>query len=498
MLHVFFAAIHSYGQGFNVADPPDNSGSSRGASVREVPGGYFVFGEKNDPDTVYRVHLSMFAHNGTLLWEQAVADAGPTVIGHADAVSPTLQEGGWLASVTLQHGDSMTWRAYRFGADGDTVWTCDLSSAYQVYPRASVQQSGAYFYTAFTQGSPWASTVGTVMKLDTSGNILRTVAFPNMAFDMLTIAAGVDNDLYLAAGKYPEQNPHRSVVVHLDTAMNVLWSKTILVTLPSLQMYSSQVTKVACDTEGNVLVAGNCFGPFSQTAPTPVEFYLAKLSREDGSLIWVRRYPVSVSENGRLFDMEYLPDGDVVTCGHVTPEVDGEYRGSIHRYSSDGDERWRRYYRFMNEPEAFHELRDVTPTADGGFVLTGNMQASPLSPTALWLLRVDEYGCVEPGCQTIGVDEIMIGLAESALMCAPVPAMDHFMVAIDLPGSMQLRSDLRLVITDVAGRLVHEALLEGRHAQRYQMNVATWESGTYVLHLLDGDLSLVSRKVVVQ
>ncbi len=497
LINLFFTAFLACGQGFNVVDLPDHSGSSRGASVREVPGGYFVFGEKNDADTLYRVHLSMFGTDGTLLWEQAVVDAGPTVLAYADGVSPTLQEGGWLASVALQHGDSMTWRAHRFGANGDTVWTRNLSSAYQVYPRAAVQQSGAYFFTALTQAFSSATNVASVVKLDTSGNVLRTVAFPNMAFDMLTIAAGVDNDLYLAAGKYPAQTPYRSVVVRLDTAMNVLWSKTILVTLPSLQSYASQVTKVACDAEGNLLVAGNCFGPFSQTEPTPVEFYLAKLSRNDGSLIWVRRYPVSVSENGRLFDMEYLPDGDVVTCGHVTPEVDVEYRGFLHRYSADGNERWRRYYRFMNGPEAFHDLRDVSATADGGFVLTGIAQASTLSPTALWLLRVDEYGCLEPGCQTIGVDEIMIGLSDNALRCSPVPATDQVMVVIDLPQSIKLRGELRLAITDVAGRLVHDTMLGEQHAQRYALNVSAWQSGTYVLHLLDAGLSLLSRKVVV-
>lgn len=498
LLPVFFSTLLLHAQGFNVLGLPDNSGSSRGASVREVPGGYLVFGERNDADTVYRVHVSMYDPFGALLWERAVVDAAPTVIAYADAVSPTLADGGWLASVTLQEEGAMTWRAYRFGADGDTLWTKDLSTAFQVFPRASVQQSGAYFYSAFTQASTFSSTVGTVVKLDTSGDVLHTATFPYMEFDMLTLAGGLENDLIIAAGRSVTQSPYRSVVARLDTALNVVWSRNIIVGFPGLSSYSSRVAKVAHDTDGNVLVAGNCNGQWGPSGPAPVEFYITKLSRSDGSLMWIKRHAISVSENGLLNDMEVLPDGDVVSCGIVTPEVDGEYRGFIQRYSPEGDERWRRYFRFLSEPEAVHDIRDVTPTDDGGFVLTGNAQASPGSPTALWLLRVDEHGCVEPGCQTIGVEEVMIGLPESVLRCAPMPAYDQFTVSIELPVSIQLRGELRLLVTDVAGKLVHDVLLADMHAQQLRIDVGAWGRGTYVLHLLHGGLSLVGRKVVVQ
>lgn len=498
LFHMLFVSLLLRAQGFNVLGLPDNTGSSRGAAVREVPGGYLVFGEENDADTVYRVHVSMYGTDGTLLWERAVVDAAPTVLGYADAVSPALDDGGWLASVTLQQGAGMTWRAYRFGADGDTLWTKNLSTAAQIFPRASVQQSGAYFYTAFTQATAFSSTIGTVIKLDTLGNLLRTAAFPYMEFDMLTLVGGLENDLIIAAGRSVTQSPYRSVVARLDTALNVVWSRNIIVGFPGLNSYSSRVAKVAHDTDGNVLVAGNCNGQGGPSGPAPVEFYIAKLSRSDGSFMWIQRHAVSVSENGALNDMEVLPDGDVVACGNVTPEVDGEYRGFIQRYSPEGDERWRRYFRFFSEPDALHDLRDVTPTVDGGLILTGNARSSPLSPTALWLLRVDEHGCLEPGCQTIGVDEVMIGLPENVLRCAPVPAIDQVTVTVDIPAVVQLRGNLRLVVTDVAGKLVHEALLEDRHVQQHRIDVAAWRPGTYVLHLLDGGLSLGGRKVVVQ
>jgi hypothetical protein len=199
-----------------------------------------------------------------------------------------------------------------------------------------------------------------------------------------------------------------------------------------------------------------------------------------------------------LHDLELLPDGDMVSCGYVTPPDAAGFQGCIYRYTPDGQTRWHRYYRFLTNPDAFNQLMDVEPTGDGGFILTGTTQLSLQFATVLWLLRLDEHGCVEPGCQSVGVDELLIGLPEDALRCGPVPTSDHLTVSLDLPETFGQQGKLRLVITDLAGREVHvEHLPDGRR-QQADLRVEPWGSGTYVVHLADDTRLLASRKIVVQ
>jgi hypothetical protein len=490
------ASVHA--QTFNVVNLPSNNGASRGASVREVPEGYLVFGDKFDEDLQYRVHVELHGMDGELIWQHAIVDASQSVYGYSDPVSPTLAQGGWVASVALLGLDSMSWRAYRFDAAGDTLWTRSLLSGSLLYPRAAAYQAGSFYFASLYKENPADAIKAVIARLDSAGSLIQMADFSGVQYDVLTLRAGMGSDLLMAAGKAGSLYPYRSVVMRLDTALNVIWSRDILSGVGGFTGYSSYVSKVIPDSDGNVFVGGTCYYEYVTTGIPLAEFYILKLSRTNGSVIWSRRYPVSMSDWGDLNDLELMADGDLVSCGYVTPHDAAGFRGCIYRYAPDGMERWHRYYRFLTNPDAFNQLMDVEPTTDGGFVLTGSTRLSFQFPTVLWLLRLDEHGCVEPGCQSIGVDEVLIGLPEDALRCGPVPTNDLLSVHMKLPETFDPLGNMRLVITDLKGSEVHVEQMDARRTQQAVIRVDSWGSGTYVVHLADDGRLLASRKIVVQ
>lgn len=484
-------------QGFNVVDLPTNNAAGRGVSVREVPEGFLLFNNIFDTSLVYRAHTALFSPEGELLLDQPWVDDGPSAFGIRDAVSKSLPDGGFLASVAVQGGDSNRWRAYRFNAEHDTIWTRTLRAGLAVWPRAAAYQAGSSYYSAMILDSLGGHTKAWVMRLDDVGNIRMVGEFPQIEYDMLTLSAGAGTDILLAGGRPNSPFPYQSVVMRLDTALNIQWYKFIVSTIPGFTTCSSFISKITHDADGDIVVAGDLIDE-AEWPYTNAEFYMVKLARMTGNVIWAQRLSVNSTDIGSLNDLECLPGGDLVICGNVTPYDTTGWRAVIYRYMPDGQERWHRYYSFLQNPDAVHDLMDVESTTDGGFVLTGTARLNLNYPTVAWVLRLDQYGCLEPGCQSLGVNSLLVGLPDGALQCSPVPAEDHVNVVVDLPPEVNVTGRLRLVITNLEGRNMLQAEVKGPFPVARSVDVSSWTPGTYVVHLADGTRLLGSRKIVVQ
>lgn len=487
------------GQGFNVVNLPGNNEASRGVSVREVPEGFLVFSGKYDGDLVYRAHTEMHAADGSLLWERPWVGTSSSSFGVFDPISDPLPDGGYLASLVEAADDTQQWKACRFDASGDTVWTRSLQTSYQVFARTATYQAGNYYVSALvlddeTDVQPKA----VVARLDEQGTPLGSVEFPLIAYDHLTLSAGQDGDVLLAGGRAGSSFPNLSTVYRLDEELNIIWSRNIVSNIPGWQDYTADVSKIVSDAEGNVLVSGTCYDEYTSPGISLAEFFIVKLARGNGEVLWTRRYPVSISDWGALHDMEVLPNGDMIACGNTTPSEQAGFLGCIYKYSDNGNQLWRRYYRFLTNMDAFNDLVDVEPLTGGGFILTGTTRLSFQFPSVLWLLRLDEYGCLEPGCQNVGVNEFYMGMPERTLTCAPNPVDEVLTVNVELPEAYRPLGPMRIEVTDLAGRVVHLGSLGSGPVASTTLMVEGWQAGAYIIHLADGTTLLTSRKFIVE
>ncbi|MBK7086332.1 MAG: hypothetical protein IPH53_17410 [Flavobacteriales bacterium] len=99
---------------------------------------------------------------------------------------------------------------------------------------------------------------------------------------------------------------------------------------------------------------------------------------------------------------------------------------------------------------------------DGGYIMAGTTVDSMIVSQDAWLVKMDSFDCLVPGCQVFdGLEEQVTDLRD-ALEVFPNPASDQTNVRITLPVGTK-RENLRLALVSTEGKLVEEAVRPQSH-----------------------------------
>ncbi|QQR85494.1 MAG: T9SS type A sorting domain-containing protein [Flavobacteriales bacterium] len=226
--------------------------------------------------------------------------------------------------------------------------------------------------------------------------------------------------------------------------------------------------------------------------------YLAKLDSTDGSTIWDREYG-PVAYGAAFFAAKERYNGDIIACGVTWANL--AQQGLLLRTTSTGDSIWMRsfYYQDTLITTGQGRFYDVLPTPDGGFIAAGsayNPAGAPYPPgysQDTWVVKVDSMGCIVPGCDGVGVQELVTNLG-GALSVFPNPASGSTTVQVELPQSMRGKA-LRLVLVNAQGQVVREQTAQDG-ANILDLSNAT--AGLYYVHLAQGTTWLSGAKLVVE
>jgi hypothetical protein len=184
-----------------------------------------------------------------------------------------------------------------------------------------------------------------------------------------------------------------------------------------------------------------------------------------------------------------LNDGSLITCGqrnvwnpNIVEPAKFRLHGILSKYSKDGAHIWERRYR---HPEAVdlwntkHFLYDVEPTADGGFAAAGFLTPSTDTTQDTWVIKVDSFGCMEPGCEVISVPEIEMAIA--ALKIYPNPSNGILNIKIT-PSSQRSETPdgYEFELYDMLGKRVYQSIL---YRDVNTISVSQLPPGVYTYHL---------------
>jgi hypothetical protein len=255
---------------------------------------------------------------------------------------------------------------------------------------------------------------------------------------------------------------------------------------------------VICNTQDSCIIALTAYADSMynpEYASTRIN--LVKIDLE-GNLIWNKKYGLSTSDN--ISNIQLLKNGDVIACGYVYNHAYLN-AGWLFRFNADGDSLWyREYFYYPDDPNyGFNYLYDVSPTADHGFIATG--QTYTLSPPndvqQMWVLKVDSVGCEIENCW-VGVEEDgrTVGLYEDkrcGLEVWPNPASSVLSAkCLGLSGC----EDCSLEIYDIFGREVLRIKVPDGQ-ETLQLNITGYSPGVYIAVLKKGYDIVDSRKFVV-
>lgn len=478
------------GTTFNVVHQNTAQGPAVGFAVKEVPSGYLVFSNQRGWDsTPQDPFATRFDTNGLFYQERDFREARYTNIGFPDPVA-SLSTGKFATGVSVfgwgEEMDSLF--LYRFTSVGDTVLRQYLVSDTTFTIRKCIQTSnGDLLFTGLHEPPKEQY----CLRTDISGNIQSWFAFPG--FDGSGIAEDANGDIYLS-GQWIYPNP-RGSLIKCNSAGAVYWFQLQLLPPPGTGLF--RTVKVLSDS--SIFVCGYAikfFNPFP-----PANMALCMRYSTSGELLWTDTARITTgSAMAEMVDAYQRSDGTIISAGYYfTQEVGG--RGLVRAYDINGLVNWDREFTYYDTIAATgsHQIWDVEPTSDGGMILTGSAEHYGQIPLVnLWVIKLDSMGCLVPGCNVVGVEELVTDL-QAHLVVSPNPARDIVNMLLELPQGGTVQGQVQMNLLDAEGRsLAQQEVEQNLNQLRATLDVSTLPSGTYYLHLRDGKRWLAGSKVVVE
>ena len=203
-------------------------------------------------------------------------------------------------------------------------------------------------------------------------------------------------------------------------------------------------------------------------------------------------------------DITPTNDGHYVVIGEaekipVGPDT-SRTLGLIAKVSETGEKFWERELYWMDTIMHRHFLFDITNTTDGGYILGGQANGFvngdiTVAGQQAWLLKLDEYGCLVPGCQgPVSTDAAVPPDLIWEPLLYPNPASN--LLSVYFPPWESYDDNIEVEIVDSNGRRLHYAK-HLRPEATYLLDVSTWASGVYYLKCaVDGKVILPKQFLV--
>jgi hypothetical protein len=246
-------------------------------------------------------------------------------------------------------------------------------------------------------------------------------------------------------------------------------------------------------------------------------FVIMKLKKETYSLEWIKLV-------GSSYDFKYdfeinniLPaveGGGYVVAGYF-PNFPWDYSdqqldsmeatgnaakvvGFLQKVTENGDSLWLRTYGYINDTSCYikewHNIRSVVLSPDNGYILYGDLAYCPQEgDTATnwpaWLLKVDQYGCLVPGCQNGDTVSVTEETSQNELLIYPNPSSDVVYIYDEKGG------DSKYTIADIKGK-IHRKWSGNLKDHTYIVQLHDFSPGVYIVSRVDDGGRMRSEKFV--
>jgi hypothetical protein len=346
-----------------------------------------------------------------------------------------------------------------------------------------------------------------ILKTTEGGELISGNAFGNtdVGYD---ISVSQDGGYWLAASRvtatfsYGVQYPTNAVIIKTDSLGQELWRH-------EFGGYGNDEITGIIEEPDRLVVAG------FQTYDEPVWPVVASESRYNGFMFirsyFVNQNSLTIANENRIFESELQTywDKREGPLGFRSSTLSDDYflwgngggyfgpvtHGFLCRINTNLDTMWfRRYLHpqflpgIVAEGGGTHYINDIAEASDGSIYLVGHIRGYfppeyPWNIERLWLLHVDEHGCLEPGCHLVGTEEIITHMTET-MSVYPNPARDNCTIAFSLIDGYTAPAQSQLKLVDMQGRIVRTIALSGAEVASgtVQVDLGGLASGVYVAH----------------
>ncbi|MBX2929747.1 MAG: T9SS type A sorting domain-containing protein [Saprospiraceae bacterium] len=424
-------------------------------------------------------------------------------------------DGGFIVSAHSQ--DSIA-RALliKYDSGGDTIFTSSFTSIHAspndfIWPRAFKSHPlGGYIFVCDIQGLPWGGyNHGDiwVVKTDSNGIIEWQQKIGNHWHERsYSLLIDQDNNIIIGARKantnlVTSNYTFQTYIFKLNSSGNTIWS---YLTPPSLGIRRGAADMVLLD-DGSLVIASGVGHEIAIPSVNGISFenYIFKLNPAH-VIEWEITFPEPVRTGAaELNKIIAVSDGSGFVAagkqGVLQPSLNAlSVHGWIGKITPNGDSLWSRLYIGIDQLKNRHNIYDLKETPDGGFILCGESRNPTPAPGEIaqqaWLLKLDQYGCLVPGCH------ITTSAAEPEperlrLALYPNPAAEYLNFYLRAPAGVG--SEVSFRIFDAGGRLLREFPHASADAT-YVVSVWDWPVGMYVLQCVSGGQVLAVEQFMKQ
>ncbi len=426
---------------------------------------------------------------------------------------------GNLLAAGYRTTDLMRALLMKFTPAGDTVFAKEYLSYF--YPSASFVMTKALaedaqqniYLVNYATSIPNADTDITVLKVDTSGSAIWHRRYGTDLFEE-PCGAKILGDEVIILGYRSNTNITRknftaqTHIFAIDTEGQVRWEY-----LSPVGLLQGRRPAFYVEPDGSIIVATLLGEEFvvnpSRNAIKWSTGYLYKLNPQR-QVEWSVRFEEPLATTVGNHDLNKIikasdQSGYLIT-GYMRalisdnpPEADSH--GWLIKVSLEGDSLWSRRLRFLEPGTSYdiHELYDMEEMPDGGYLLAGQVSYpfEPMPPTQRgWLLRVDEHGCLVPGCQLVSTREAGAPPVP-ALHLYPNPAAEALYVLLKDERIAQ-RQGAQLRLLDMQGRPLRTWPAGPIDEVTSVLPLQGLPAGVYVLQYVADGQVLGAERVVVR
>lgn len=448
-----------------------------------------------------------FDLEGNVVYQKAITSSQRSYQSWANTLIP-LENGGFaLSGYTL---DTLMRALFiRFDSNGDTLFTREylnpnypLANFFRPYDMKQTQDGG--FVMASWLGT---SMVGnsdiSVLKIDSAGNEQWHKVFGyGLRERPESILVAANGDIIVGAQRNNTNTTNNNYtyitwIFGLNSQGGYKWSYYS----PYGLLRDAANDMILLD-DGSLLVASGIGTEYPRSSVNVVFFekYLLRLDsnkNKEWDMEFPGQYPSDLTRTSNLIligdGSEFLAAG---TSTYAYPSEESWTRkGWLYKGSTSGDSIWTREYVFLENEQNSQIIYDIKETNEQGFIIVGESfdwteQDSILQQA--WLLKVDQYGCLVPGCQLVNTAEIPA--RDIDLVIYPNPAADYlnFYLHAD-PGKVD---EGRFLIMDISGKEIvrFESASPGT---TFIVPVMSYPAGTYVLQYLERGIVKTSKLFVI-
>jgi len=191
-----------------------------------------------------------------------------------------------------------------------------------------------------------------------------------------------------------------------------------------------------------------------------------------------------------ISQMQYIDNGNILISGKSAVE------GILLEIDTEGNMQWYGHYLPFPWEENFGwhttEINHVTQTSDGGFLCTGQYMCPtctmfPQGIQTAFALKVDEFGCLEPGCQ-VGINQLEA--KQNNLSIYPNPSKGRFIVGLPENETSTVR-----LFNSIGEVILSEINVRG---SKYNIDLTEMANGIYLINLQTKSGSIYSSKIIIE